>query len=392
MAVKIDTVTARENLKPRHAPYYYKIKAECHIGFRKTTPTSVGTWLARFRDDQGVYQIKSLGSLEQHPSYRRFDAAVALAEPTFAHRQAGGSAVSCTVGEVCQQYADKQRINGKEKTAKELEGRFKRWMTPDKKLSATPVDKLTSAQVKAWRAKLTLLPATLQDKTKTATKPRAKSSINREMAVFKAALNFAVESRHVTSDLAWKYELKTIKNATGRRDCYLDIDQRRALVANAPPDLAAFLRALSLIPLRPGAMALLTAKSFDKRLGVLTVGQDKAGQDRKITLPATTTAFFTEQSTDKLPTAPLLARANGQFWSSDSWKFPFKDAAAAAGLPAAATAYTLRHSVITDLIAVGKLDTMTVAILSGTSLAMIEAHYGHLLRDHAANGLALLEL
>ncbi len=55
-------------------------------------------------------------------------------------------------------------------------------------------------------------------------------------------------------------------------------------------------------------------------------------------------------------------------------------------------AYNLRHSAITDLIALHRLDTMTVAQLSGTSLAMIEKHYGHLLRDHAADALSKLAL
>ena len=64
----------------------------------------------------------------------------------------------------------------------------------------------------------------------------------------------------------------------------------------------------------------------------------------------------------------------------------------AANLPPDATAYALRHSTITDLIARHRLDTMTVAQLSGTSVLMIEKHYGHLLRDHAADALAKLAL
>jgi hypothetical protein len=63
-----------------------------------------------------------------------------------------------------------------------------------------------------------------------------------------------------------------------------------------------------------------------------------------------------------------------------------------AELPATATAYALLHSTITDLIALHKLDTLTVAQLSGTSLLMIEKHYGHLLREHAAKALASLTL
>ena len=66
--------------------------------------------------------------------------------------------------------------------------------------------------------------------------------------------------------------------------------------------------------------------------------------------------------------------------------------AKAAKLPLAATAYALRHSTITDLIVLHRLDTMTVAQISGTSLPMIEKHYGHLLHDHAANALAGLAL
>ncbi len=61
-------------------------------------------------------------------------------------------------------------------------------------------------------------------------------------------------------------------------------------------------------------------------------------------------------------------------------------------MPAATTAYALRHSAITDLIALHKLDTLTVAQLSGTSLQMIDRHYGHLLREHAAKALERLAL
>ena len=139
-------------------------------------------------------------------------------------------------------------------------------------------------------------------------------------------------------------------------------------------------------------MAVLVAGNFDAHLATLTIGKDKHGQDRKITLPPATAAFLAEQCKDKLPTAPLFARANGSAWNKDAWKYPFKDAVVAAELPAAATAYALRHSTITDLIALHRLDTLTVAQLSGTSLLMIEKHYGHLLREHAARALASLTL
>ena len=66
-------------------------------------------------------------------------------------------------------------------------------------------------------------------------------------------------------------------------------------------------------------------------------------------------------------------------------------AAKAAGLSDDITAYAMRHSTITDLVT-GGLDLLTVAQISGTSVAMIEKHFGHLRVGHAAGALAALAL
>jgi site-specific recombinase XerD len=101
--------------------------------------------------------------------------------------------------------------------------------------------------------------------------------------------------------------------------------------------------------------------------------------------------FFEAASKDKLPTAPLLSRADGKAWNKDSWKWPVKATVEVAKLPAGTTAYTLRHSVISDLVHDG-LDLLTVAQISGTSVVMIERHYGHLRSEVAAVALARLAL
>lgn len=388
---KIDTVTARDALKARHAPHWLKISEGCHLGFRKTTPSGPGAWIARCRDkDTGAYQLHSLGSLDTVQGARRYDEAAKLAREWFGHRSMGGANESITVSDACRRYVQKLRDDGRESAAYDTDARFKRWVYPDTKLGDTSMMKLTPGILQDWRNKLAKTPAIHQDKTKKSTAPRSASSLNRDMAVLKTALNLALEDGYTTNGNAWAVKLKPVKNAEGRRNCYLDKGQRQALIAQAPPDLAALLTALSFVPLRPGAMAALTVGHFDRRINVITIGKDKAGQDRKITLPVQTSKFFAAQAKDKLPTAPLIARADGKFWDKDAWKMPFKKAAAAANLPTDATAYALRHSVITDLIAHAGLDTMTVAQLSGTSLAMIEKHYGHLLHDRAALALASL--
>jgi site-specific recombinase XerD len=87
----------------------------------------------------------------------------------------------------------------------------------------------------------------------------------------------------------------------------------------------------------------------------------------------------------------MFVRADGVPWSKDKWKGPIKNAVKDADLRPATSAYTLRHSVITDLVRAG-LPILTVAQLSDTSVAMIEKHYGHLVRNDAEHALAQLAL
>jgi integrase len=211
------------------------------------------------------------------------------------------------------------------------------------------------------------------------------------MTRLRAVLNLAYRDGHVATNFAWRVKLLPIKGADRRRDIYLDASQRRALLDKLDGDIADFVHGLCLVPLRPGALAALAAGAFDRRLNMLTIGHDKSGKDRKIGLPEASANFFSERCKDKSPTAPLLGRANGKSWNKDAWKNPIKQAVSRANLPGAVSCYTIRHSVITDLIH-GGVDALTVAQLSGTSVLMIERHYGHLTQDHARNALARLSI
>lgn len=392
MSVKIDTVSAREKLKPRREPYWHRLAQFKYLGYRKMTPGLAGTWLVRIQSDDGKKTSKSLGAFLDIPDHQRFDAANKAARDLVAHVEKGGSTEDIDVAEACRRLVKKYRDEGRESAANDAEGRFRRWVYNDKKLARIPLLKLTPAALSDWRTQLAKTPPLHQDKKKKTERPRSGSTLNRDMAALKTALNLALEDGLVTSDYAWSAKLKPVPDATRRRECYLDAGQRRALINKAPDELAPLIHAMCLLPLRPGAVAALTVGNFDKRLGVLTVGKDKTGKDRKITLPDATANFFAHHTKDKLPGARLFARKDGVAWDKDSWKGPFKEAVIAADLPKAATAYALRHSTITDLIALHRLDIMTVAMLSGTSISMIEKHYGHLLHARAATGLAALAI
>jgi integrase len=389
MATKIDTVSSRLRLKPRREPYWHRMSKGCYLGFRKMTNTGHGNWIARaMLENSGNESYSSLGDLSELPDHLRFDAAQKAAQAWFEHLDRGGATGSHTVADVCSKYVRHLRGSKSERAARDADARFKNYVLNNPKLASTELTKLTPGQVEGWRKSLRELPTRSGGRRG---EFRSDSTLNRDMTCFRAALNLAYLDGLVTSDFAWRSKLRPIQNADQRREQYLDRSQRLALIDKAPPDLGAFLRGLCQLPLRPGALARLTVGDFNPRLNVLRIGQDKSGKDRRIKLPDVTAAFFERASKDKSPNAPLLARADGKAWNKDAWKGPVKTTAKAAELPDETTAYTLRHSVISDLVHDG-LDLLTVAQISGTSVAMIERHYGHLRSEIAAAALAKLAL
>lgn len=384
MATKIDTVTAREALKPRKEPYWSKRSEGQFIGFRRTLDSS-GNWHARYRLKSGDQSTRGLGALDEFPPHERYSRAVVLADEWFRHLDKGGATTSGTVLEACNAYAQHIREDKGDTAADDLAGRYRRWVESDT-IADIELSKLDRHDMKAYRQRLVKAPKSGKTEDPAA---RSKDTVNRDMAAVRAALNHAFKDGLVTTDFAWREPLKAFKNVTKRRTLYLDMEQRRAFVKAASDDLALFLRCLSALPLRPGALAALLVCDFDPRIGELRVGKDKSGADRRIILPAQVAAVLNEATKNKLPSAPLLSRADGKAWNKDAWKDPIKDAARAAGLPDAVTAYTLRHAAITDLVTSG-LDLLTVAQISGTSVQMIQEHYGHLRSDVAASALAKL--
>lgn len=386
MALDLSKVGEREKLKPQREPHWQRLRAGCFLGFRPSKRGGKGTWIARaYDEDAGSYRLKALGDFGALPGNEMFAAAKKEAEKLAELVEAGGTVRSkiVTVADACRDYA---------KPRPEAEQRFKRYVYDDP-IGKVKLEKLRRRHVKEWRERLEAQPALVSRRKKgePVHRERAASTVNRDMAVFRAALAKVLPAGAPNSEAAWQEALKATPNADGRRTLYLDREQRRKLLAHMDAEAEPFVRALCLLPLRPGALAALTAGDFDKRTSELTIGKDKTGKPRRIQLPAEAAKLLTAQAKNKLPGAALLMRSNGKAWDRNSWKLPIAAAVAAAGLPSGATAYTLRHSTITDLVSAG-LPLLTIAQISGTSAEMIERHYGHLASDAAVKALGELAL
>lgn len=380
----LSIVKQRNALKARREPYWQRLGPGRYLGYRPSQREGAGTWIARAYDAHNrQYRLRALGDFGELPLRERFMAAKADTDTWCGLIERGGAAKLETLGDACREYA---------KSNLEIDARFNRYVYGEP-IARIRLQKLKQHDVKNWREALEAKPACIarrKDGT-TVTRSRAPATINRDISMLRAALNAALKGGHVAAATAWSEALKPIGRAGRRRTLYLDRNQRRKLVEHTDEIAAPFVRALCLLPVRPGALAALCVRDFNFKTGVLLVPCDKQGENRQILLPPATREFLMKHARDLSPSGMLFARLGGEPWNRHTWKRPIRLACQAAGFTEGVTAYTLRHSVITDLVQDG-LDLMTVAQLAGTSVAMIEKHYAHLNWERASQALAGLTL
>ncbi len=366
MATKIDSKTAREALAARREPYWHKIRAGLHLGYRRPE-SGDGTWIAR-RTEGTAKTYGALGQFFDKPKLSAFDAAMDQARIWAGAADAGVEVQGSTVEAVCRAYVDRQRNEKGGANADDAEGRFKR-LVYGKPFGRIRLDKLTTVRVRAWRDGQ--LPTEADDETER----KAKDSTNRNLATLKAALNMALADRLVSTDAGWKTVTK-FEGVGRRRELFLSRDQRKALLGVCGRGLKELVEALLLTAIRPGELAAANVNDFDKKHGVLNIRKSKA-KVRVIPLSTAAVKFFIGLARERIGAQPLVPDAFGARWSKDNWKKPMKTACEAAKLPSGAVLYSLRHAAISELL-IGGMEMHTVAKIAGTSTDMIDEHYGHL--------------
>jgi integrase len=411
---RIDTKRGRDALPIRREPYWYKLARDRHLGLRKLTAGTPGTWIARFRDDTGSRHYQSLGECSGKFD---FDAAKVAAEAWFRDREHGVTGPDehdgpATVAAACIAYVRTLRTEGRRATAHDAHMRFRRTVygsTADEELAETPASPTeTTARVtgeaEGKKSKKVVEPheiaAILLAKIR-AKRIRdwhlgllagglSKASANRTLSALKAALNLAVRNRAVSPAVSQEWaEVQPLKGAAKRRELFLDIAQRRALLTSAEGGVKDLMEGAAMTGCRAGELTSARRSAFDGRTKSLTV-TGKTGS-RTIPLAPAAVELFTRVSRDKLPSAFLFVRDDGKPWAHSDWDELVKEAAKHVGLPDETCLYTLRHSFITQALLDG-MSTLEVSKIVGTSLAMIEKHYGHLVQNTARERLARVQI
>lgn len=372
----MDSKTKRERLTPRREPYWARLRAGGHLGYRKLVEGE-GTWVAKYRPADGKRQYKGLGTILPEGKRDAFDVAARAANLWFDQLDRGITGNGDTVADACSAYVAALKVD-RPKTAADAEGRFRR-LVDAHRIGRIALDKLKATDVRAWRDE-----QVDDDEDDADAIRRSKDSANRNLSALKAALNLAYRDQRIASDHAWR-GVGPFEKVGARRTEYLTSAQRKALLKACDAHLARLVRAALLTGARPGELVGATVADFDKAHGTLAL-RGKTGH-RIIPLSTAARELFAECSRDRIAAAPLLCRHDGVAWDRFYWRDKFRDAAREAKLPDGAVLYTLRHTAITTMLTEGALDLLTVARLTGTSVAMIDAHYGHLVGQRTAAAL-----
>jgi integrase len=386
---RIDTRKGRSLLVPRREPYWRKLGAGFFLGYRRLDVG--GSWIARCRDPELLKQVyQSLGEFPESEETDPLAAATQAAQKWLREYRAGVRDGDSTVSDACAAYTENLRLAGKLATATDADGRFRR-LVYGKAFGRIKLAVLSTRQTRAWLAAM-LADVDMSDPEQAR---RARASANRNLATLKAALNFAHTERLVATDDGWKtvtpFEgVGTRRGIGGDSHAYLNEEQRKLIFENSPDDVRLLLQALLLTAARPGEIAGCSVSDFGRKHGTLRIRDGKTGE-RVVTLSTAAVEFFKECAKGRIGSAPLLMRTNGTAWTKDAWKKPVRKAIAAAGLPEDVVLYSLRHAAISEMIASG-MPVAVVAMLAGTSVAMIEAHYGHLKHSETRKQLDAVKL
>jgi integrase len=254
---------------------------------------------------------------------------------------------------------------------------LRKWNAEPHEVADLAISKLRAPILKKWH--VDLVAAGL-----------SKAAANRTLTALKAALNKAVADRMASPIAAQEWaHVAPLKGATQRRELFLDLSQRRALLAHATGGACDLIEAAMCTGCRAGELTSARRSAFDARTRTLSVS-GKTGS-RTIPLAPAAVELFQRLSRDKLPNAHLLVRDDRKPWGHSDWDELVKRAAGAAGLPPNTCLYTLRHSFITQALLDG-VSTLEVSKIVGTSLPMIEKHYGHLVFDLASERLSRVQI
>lgn len=370
MAVSnITTSSGRSKLKPRREPYFKQIAVGQSLGYRKLDKG--GTWIARSTKHK-TRKHSALGTDTEYPEYNDALKAAMTWFATIGTDDAPDAAY--TVANCIADYiSDIGRRKGKDAALRTQQSANKH-ILPE--LGNIPLAKLKTKRLKTW---LQSLPVESDDPERVR---KSQDTANRVYTILRSALNAAFRDGVIADDAAWR-RVEPYREVGRARQVFLSAEDARSLLAACTPELRALVRSSLLTGGRFGELARRKVADLDFAERVLRIPDGKTGA-RDVVLSDAALAHFKLLARDKLPGAYLHMAADGAAWRKNVMAYWFRAAVkaaneAGAALPEGTCYYSLRHAFISWALLAG-VRTQVVAENTGTSVSMIERHYGKFLK------------
>jgi len=357
--VKIDTSAKRLRLKLRREPYWHQISKGKFLGYRRTS--SGGSWVARMRGDDNKQRYHSLGD------YPKFEDALKAAS-AWMESVSGLDNHRYTLRNAVDDYVKHLEINNSKQSSRDVKLRLNKHITS--RLLNIELSSLKTAQLKHLHNGMVKTDGDEEEERK------SKDSANRVLAQLKAALNLAFRDGRIASDTEWS-RVSAFKNVASNRKLFLTDKQVKALLENTEGGLYRLVKAGVLTGARYGELARVKVKDFDPKDGTVEL-TGKTG-NRICYLSDEALKFFKGVCKDRLPEAHLLVKDDGTQWGKSHHLRSMRDAIKKAKLPKECVFYSLRHYHISKAL-LSSMPMQVVAENTGTSVRMIEKHYGKFTR------------
>ena len=377
---RLETREQRLKLRARadRTPYSHLVHKRLYLDYRKPP----GTWYVR-KWNGTSYQRREIGAADDRvdadgKTILTFEQALKLA---LAEAKLGFTA-RYSVESLIVDYVDDRRTEKGDAAANAAEQILKKSFA--KRFKERDVAELDTDALKRWRN--SFVPH--GDDVDEEAQRRAKDTANRHWNTARAALALAFRDGKVKDDSPWR-RIKPFANVGKARQFYPNDEQVKALLDHCDDALGPLASSATETGFRLKALTGALVKDLDEAHGTLNIEDDK-GHTRVATLSSAAVKLFKQQAKDKLPSAYLFLRADGEPWTKSTHHRPFRDAVARtnadpnvkkqARLPREFIFYSLRHYFISRALLAG-VHVNALAKNVGTSAAMIEKHYGKFIRS-----------
>jgi integrase len=398
----LGTRSARLRLPVQAKPYWRVIEQGLHLGYRRRA--TGGTWIARRRDEHGLYRETKLGLADDLQDANGegildFSQAQRAARQWSTNQQrlacgiAPPSSGPYTVARAMADYLDDYRRRAG-KACDSIESVARQNILCE--LGDTLVVKLTTRRLLDWHRAIAERPRRWRsrpgakanvaafDRKDAEAVRRRRATANRVLTYLKAALNHAWRAGLVPSDDAWR-RVKPFRSVDAPVIRYLSTDEITRLLNGCHGCFRDLVHAALLTGCRYGELCRLKVADYNRDVGTLTIRAGKSGHVRHVTLTDEAPELIERLIAGRSPGDRLLTRDDGRGWKRAEQLRPMREACARAGILPAIGFHVLRHTHASILAMRGVPMAVIARQLGHCDTRMTERHYAHLAPNYVAD-------